>query len=347
MFDYQALTKKHRFEGLLGVAAVFASVFVAVASVTVVAAQTAFEFEDPLDDLREQLGMPAVEGGQGAGTAEQVAAVGSDGSDAMSSFGLFAIAAAILLALIIGLVWWLGRKRRERRRAQDSDADVYTTDDYSPPRHVLESGSAVTRERSVRMDTREDASPSKGALAVAAPTAAASAAMILSDEADEVKDDVEEKTGRVDLAKSPSRDDPDSWDQPNLDRLKDSIREDWHGTAASTAAGAATATTAVVSSKVDTAAEKVSDTSAAMKTDIDDFRSDSDTFDTMFGDDAAPIEHPSSNDPSFANQINDIATNDAAVDLDNAGLEGGSAHMPSRNDALKRIKALRESVKAG
>jgi len=84
-----------------------------------------------------------------------------------------------------------------------------------------------------------------------------------------------------------------------------------------------------------------------MKDKIDDFGSDSDTFDSMFGDDAAPVEYPSTQEPSFANQINDIATNDAAVDLDNAALDGGSTPIPSQNDALKRIKALRESVKAG
>jgi hypothetical protein len=355
MLNYQALPKKNRFQEYGGLLALFAGVSATVASITVVTAQTAFEFEDPLEDLREQLGMPATDGAQGAGAGGQASAA-ADGAGGMSSFGLFAIASAILLALVVALVWWLGRKRRARRHGSDSDHDLYVTEDDSPPRHVLESGSAVTRERSGRLDTREEIAPSKtsfstAAKATAATTAAASAAMILSDEVDPA----EEKPLDADKQDSADRNDPDNWKKPNLDRLKDSIREEWPSKAASDASATAAAATGAVAATASGAAISATESAKSAvdtaATRVDDFRSDNETFDAMFGDDADPVEYPAAHDTSFAGQIEDIATDDnASVTDHDLGVGAGSMtapNIPSRNDALKRIKALRESVKAG
>jgi len=348
-----------RFEGTGSLICMCLALFLSVSTVTV-AAQTVFEFEDPLADARAKIERAA--SGEEATPAPAVGEAVSSEPDAsaneraeikgpatviaerlgLPTAGLFGLLALGILALLLGLMWLMGR-RKAGATATRKDRELYAVADGTRARRTLESGAKVSRNRTAALDTSETKAEI-ASTAAAAPTAAAQAARILSDEPSDTV--VTEETygaapkaeaARV-AAEPTNPNDPATWQRPNLDRLKKSIRDDWK------------------SSKTEEA-EPEPEQSA--------LRAEAENFASLFGDEADTAK-PAGSKPSPVLDMLDTYEDDrdtmSVADLRAAVEKSTSASVdtgtvirseslprptePSRNDALRRIKALRESVKA-
>lgn len=357
-----------RFEGTGSLICMCLAMFLSVSTVTV-AAQTVFEFEDPLADARAKIERAA--SGEEATPAPAVAEAVSSEPDAsanerveikgpatviaerlgLPTAGLFGLLALGILALLLGLMWLMGR-RKAGATATRKDRELYAVADGTRARRTLESGAKVSRNRNAALDTSETKAEI-ASTAAAAPTAAAQAARILSDEPadDEPADTVvtEETYGAAPKAEAArvaaeptNPNDPATWQRPNLDRLKESIRDDWK-------------------------TAKTEEPEPEPDPEKDALRAEAENFASLFGDDA-DMSKPEASKPSPVLDMLDntyqadqdtmsIAGLRAAVEksagikeqTDSAERTGASRRSaaPNRNDALRRIKALRESVKAG
>lgn len=347
-----------RFSGLAGMLSMGFAVLLSVASVGVVA-QTAFEFEDPLDEMRAKIERttPADANGSGAATqnTDGWAATAEPGQRAqkdqsarladrfgLPTAGLIGLGILGLLAALLGAMWFIGR-RQAARTIKRKDRALYAVASGSRARRTLDSGARVTRNRKQSLDTTENSD-------AAEPSAAAAAARILShdDEVDESQlaaayaaapDSAADTEARQQPVDRPvDRKDPTTWKRPNLDRLKESIRGDWKGDADAPSAEA------------EQAAEQ------------SPLRDDAKAFADLFGDDTSPDKTTrTAKSPvmdmldTFEEDRDSIPVNALrdAVEKTTAtrptappATRPARPPQPSRSDAIRRIRALRDSVKA-
>ena len=136
-----------------------------------------------------------------------------------------AIAVALLAGLaLLGALAWIGlRRRKARREARFKDGTLYQVDHGSRRRRrQLDSGSMALRHRRAPLDTTENggASARRGVSKAAAVPMAVAPLPVR---------ETEESAAPTEEAPTPSRDDPSTWRQPDLSRLRDSIRDEWQG----------------------------------------------------------------------------------------------------------------------
>jgi len=345
-----------RFEGLNGLTSMVLALILSVSSITV-AAQTVFEFEDPLEQTRAKIesGTPTVDVAPAAAaeaeTARAAARIGptEDVKGPITVFaerlglptvGLVGLGVLALLALVLGLMWLLGR-RNSARMSQRADRELYAVSDGARGRRTLESGAKVTRNRKKFLDTTEEDE------ITARPSAAAKAAQIISggETSQHADDDDDAYMLAYDAGSETSArpaapadpDNPDTWQRPNLDRLKDSIRKDWKE-----------------------GKEEQADPEA------DELRKEAEVFADLFGEEetppaAAPVKlqaaaaakspaldmldtYEQQQDPMSVSALQ--AAVEKTADVQPSARNTASSAKPDRADALRRIKALRESVKA-
>lgn len=354
MVKRNGLKNKSLFAGSRHWIAACLAVMMAGASVSV-AAQTAFEFEDPLDDVRAQIEQRTGNTAEGSDATPSAVQSASDwtaatatsadnafdrASDAVkaraSALGeqtglslntILGIGLAALLALAAGLYWLLTRRKPAPRRTAKA-RDLYAVENGARGRRSLDSGAKVTRARKKALDTTE-------AGAVASGGAAAAAAKIISDEPvdavaaayDDYPDTEEPMAHASDEAEADARD-PSTWKRPNLDRLKASIRDDWKAESATAAEPAA-----------------------------NEQRSDAETFAELFGDDDGQAMRAEAKTPvldmldTFDAPRDDMpisALREAVATQASGAAERVAERpdLPSRNDAVRRVKALRDSLRA-
>ena len=338
--------------------------------------QDTADFEDPLAQIRAQI--EQVEAGKTSGGAETdqaaLASVASGNAEAATPavkdplariserlglpvLGLVALAGLALLALLLGAMWFV-TNIRNRRANKGGDRDLYAVDDGARGRRELPSGTMAKRQATHKVDSRD----------VAAPTAAAAAAAIISqDDADAdpysddlAQDDIRTEDFRTDAAASAQTSaemdtdaaDPSSWRRPNLDRLKASIREDWQG-------GTDAPTDEAMEAGSEMAEEAAATTATADETHTSPLRAESESFADLFGADEPEPAAPDETVSFFSDGLGSSASSDRTMFSDlrstiektaditpSDALEKRRAELPSREDAMRRIKALRESVKA-
>jgi hypothetical protein len=360
-----------QFERVNGRTSVVVALMLSITS-TSVAAQSDFEFIDPLEEMRTKIesnsnvAAPIPKSPPPAppepSTLKTDAGPTVDVKGPVTVFaerlglptaGLVGLGVLALLALVLGLMWLIGR-RKSSKLSQRNDRELYAISDGARGRRTLESGAQVTRNRKKFLDTTEEAELN------ARPSAASKAAQIIS--GNEAADDgygddyvnaFEPEQQQSEAGKTAMQaDDPNTWRRPNLDRLKDSIRKDWahkddeekdpeveelRGEAkvfadlfgddeAPSSATTATAATAATAAVATTAAAATA--SAAQSPALD-------MLDTV-GDEQEPMS---------------VSTLQTAVEKSAGGLQNKAERVardnaPDRADALRRIKALRESVRA-
>ena len=319
------------------------------------AASTTPDVNDPLSRISERLGLPVL--------------------------GLVALAGLALLALLLGLMWLVTRIRG-RHAAKLVDRELYAVDDGARGRRELQSG--VMAKRGKAASETKPTQVEKRAVPSAAAAAAAIISDDVDHEQDdydlpESEEPAKTTFGKVRKAEEAPVDtdatDPSSWRRPNLDRLKASIREDWQGdkdeqaerAAAMAAAGttaAAGATVAAISA-VETSdleaqgAETASDEVRQPEEAMSPLRREAENFASLFGDDdPAPAVNddaesyfseglgtPKGDDRTMFSDLRSTIEKTADISPPEA-LEKRRAELPSRDDAMRRIRALRESVKA-
>ena len=361
-----------RFEGTGSLICMCLAVFLSVSTMTV-AAQTAFEFEDPLADARAKIerttsGDTATDDKWAPRSVSSDVTGGSDEqTDARPEIkgpatviaerlgvptgALFVLLALAILGLLLGLRWWMGR-RRTTPTTKRKDRDLYAVVDGSRARRSLESGAKISRNRSADLDTSETdvdipEQPSVVPTA-AASTVAAEAARILSDGPDEPTEALvtetygaepkstakEVVTATAAVASAPvDPKDPSTWQRPNLDRLKESIRDDWKGSKIAEPEPekpAAHAEEKGFASMYVSAAEREQTADTEFSSIFDTPEIDRDDDDAM-----------------SVSDLRAVVEKSAASDADTISERLRRPMAPSREDALRRIKALRESVKAG
>ncbi len=313
------------------------------------------DVNDPLSRISERLGLPVL--------------------------GLVALAGLALLALLLGLMWLITRLRG-RHASKLVDRELYAIDDGARGRRELQSGVMAKKSKAAAPESK---STELGKLAVPS-AAAAAAAIISDDvdhdqdaydqpEAEEAPKSIFGKARKEEeVPVDTEATDPASWRRPNLDRLKASIREDWQGDKdekAERAAAMATAgTTAAATSATETpdygspesesqGAQTENDAASPPEEAISPFRREAENFASLFGDDdpapAANDDHeayfseglgtPASDDRTMFSDLRSTIEKTADVTSPEA-LEKRRAELPSRDDAMRRIRALRESVKA-
>lgn len=330
------------------------AVFLSVASVTV-AAQTTFDFEDPLDEIRAKIERTSPDGVTGSAadldgdtatnrTDQTNAANVADASDPIASFakrlglptaGLVGLGVLGLLALLLGLMWLINR-RKAAKTISRKDRELYAVANGSRARRTLESGAKVSRNRKHSLDTDE-------AVAVAAaPSAASAAARILSDEpASAELEFVDEPAPAETVAANPvtsdpavNPDDPDTWKRPNLDRLKASIRDDWAGSKPAPAEPEPAPMQSEAEAFADLfgADDTATHVAETQKSPVLDML---DTFETA-------------SEPKTVAELRAAAAESTEENLLSGETRAAARPaLPSRSDAVRRIRALRESVKAG
>ena len=353
-----------RFDGKSGLISMGLAVFLSVSSVAV-GAQTVFEFEDPLAQTREKIERANTDGTATPSPvfkSDQVSSTANLGPTTdvkgpitvfaerlgLTTAGLIGLCFLALLALGLGLMWLLGR-REAKRVSQRTDRELYALSDGARGRRMLESGAKVTRNRKKFLDTTEE-----GEL-TSKPSAARKAAKILSTQPeeelelgqeDQIDDDdaymlayeaAPDRSSPAKPAAAADPGDPDTWKRPNLDRLKASIKDDW---------------TSKDEKPLDPEAEEL--------------RKEAEVFADLFSDEkpAAPAGAVMAAEPATASKspAMDMLDNGSEKDepLPVASLHSaveqmadvqarkntGRSDKPDRSDALRRIRALRESVKA-
>ena len=373
MAKFNSWSNQRRLDGMSGVTVMCAAIALSFVSISVVA-QTAFEFEDPLEEVRTQI--------ESDGSSTSAIPAGSSGQtdnwDAKAKFsptakakgpvtvfaeklglptaGVVGLGVLGLLGLLLGLVW-LFMRRKSARSSKHKNSDLYAVSDGARGRRVLESGAKVTRNRKEFLDTTERATTKTHS------TAAARAARILDNEEDDyldseledqneyvLDDEIVSGTGvktavagtvgaaaaALGVAKANATeavaDDPETWKRPNLERLKASIRDDWNEKE---------------ETPVDPETAKL--------------QSEAEVFADLFGDDVPPSAMNTEGSKSSVLDMIDkyedeeeegalpVSSLQAAVEK-SANIEPAATEvrgdLPSRDDALRRIRALRESVKA-
>jgi len=361
MAKFNSWSNRGRFDGLSGVATMCFAVLLSVTSITVVA-QTAFEFEDPLEEMRIQIesGQPAPAIAP-AGISEPLETPKytptADAKGPITVFaerlglptaGVVGLGALGLFGLLLGVMWLINR-RKSVRSSKRKNSEIYAVSKGSRGRRTLESGAKVTRNRKELLDTTEQSE------AGTELTSAQKAALILSDEEPDFDEYMleEEIEAGADVntayagafgaaaaaaagtaaftSSEADADDPDTWKRPNLERLKASIKDDW------------------------SAKEETVDPETAK------LRSEAAVFADLFGEDTPPAAVQSKAKSPVLDML------DTYEDEDNKGgtlpftsLQSAVAKaadtapikqvdrgdQPSREDALRRIRALRDSVKA-
>lgn len=297
----------------------FLTLAFSVASVSVVA-QSEFDFADPLEEIRTQIGQPEEAASTERTPADLAARAAAKAPEVegpltriakylgLPVLGLVVLLALGLLAGMLAVMWFLGRPAPDKMNPV-KDHDLYAVTKGSRGRRSLESGGQANRrndhEEPDEIPDRMNPAPEDQAEEPAhsagfstEPTAATTAARVLSGESeqewpeDELTDAVTYAAPETTRASDePRRNDPSTWKRPNLDRLRDSIRSDWRGDEA-------------------TATPDVSAQTA-----------DDETARAIAAASEKPITPPRSPAPRPA--------------------------VPSKADAIRRIKALREAVKAG
>jgi len=289
--------------------------------------------------------------------------------------GLVALAGLALLALLLGLMWLVTRLST-RRTPYTLERLNYSFDDEATDRRKLEGDRRKARNIS------EDGSRSTDYGKIAVPSAASAAAAIISD--DDAPDMSEYELTETDIsdeavsaefdshsaavaADTATQDhgndaaDPSSWRRPNLDRLKASIMHDWRGGKEDAATEADAAMSAehygdaeAMVGTADTPDTATNEQSSALSREAENFAD-------LFGDDdPAAAVADEGNESLFSDGLGSARTDsattlsdlrstvaDKTADITSSDmLEKRRAELPSREDAMRRIRALRESVKA-
>jgi len=355
-------SNRSRFDGLSSIVMICFTVFLSVASISVVA-QTAFEFEDPLEEMRQkiergdpsQVTSPAsVATPPETNTASSQYTPSADVKGPITVFaerlglptaGVVGLGALGLFGALLGLMWLIAR-RKAVRHSKRKNSEIYAVSPGARGRRTLESGAYATRNRKAVLDTSEQPEgPAK-------LTSAQKAALILSDEEanfDEFMLEEEAQSrgaakaavaaaatgvGATAMAAANDEthpDDPDTWKRPNLERLKASIRDDWDGK----------------EEPVDPETQKL--------------RSEAKVFADLFGDDTPPEAPEPKQKSPVLDMLNTYEDEGEAMPLSSlqsvvaktaptaapvAEEATRTTDESGRSDALRRIKALRESVKA-
>ena len=341
MFKRDDWSNRSRFAGLSSLAAPCLAIALCLISAGVVA-QTTFDFEDPLEDMRRQIeaaqpqadpvanpeSMTETARGQ---VAEAVASAeaatdgvvaGAQNSAAsladhtgLTKNGLLGLLGLGLLALASLIAWLLFRRREPAPEQQES---IYAGGGKRK-RRVLDSGAHVVRRKKAPLDTSETPEQAAEAETARAETLAAHTPA--------------QTEGPVapDPAETVVADNPDTWRRPNLDRLKESIRADWKGESANDEKRNA-------------------------------FESEeAQAFAELFGDDE-PAPRPAAQKPAVLDMLDTydaepeplpVSELQQAVKAHTPQIETpemtrrARASLPSRSEALRRVRALRDSVKAG
>jgi len=302
-------------------------------------AQDIADFEDPLAQIRAQI--QQVEPAQTTESAvEEKAALASvasgnaaattpDVKDPLARIserfglpvlGLVALAGLALLALLLGAI---GRRGR--------------------------AGAARTAKWYARKTQRH----AQSGLARCRPTERDQDAFDLTEDDIHTEDLRRKANALVDTKTEPETDatNPSSWRRPNLDRLKASIREDWKTSKAAPA-------TAAIEKAPELASEVATTDVGVADEKTSPLRAEAENFASLFGDDSETknddetvsffSEGLGSSASSDRTKFSDLrSTIEKTADITPSELlEKRRAELPSREDAMRRIKALRESVKA-
>ncbi len=349
-------------------------------------AQSDFEFEDPLAQMRAKIERAAPDtatvpttgtvpkprpervrttasadaAAARADAAARVDAIANSSGQTVLSSILLAIFGLLALAAIgLGVIWMLGRRKLSYGANNTKDRELYAVADGTRGRRSLQSGAIVTRNRQEHLDTSEedDGYDDRG-------VAHRAAEMISDDEADfdyddnrrddayTLEDEARPQTTYAAAAAEVSRTNPDNpttWKRPNLDRLKQSIRSDWK--------------------KKDEGIQDEAHQEMPEDPETEEMRSEAKVFADLFGEEPAPASKMTSaaqtaDAQTAAGQtpvldmidtygddeqgmpvaaLQSAVAKAATVEPDKAAARESTA---DRAQALRRIKALRESLKA-
>lgn len=326
-------SNQSRFKGLATSLAPCLAIVLCLVSAGVVA-QTTFDFEDPIDDIRSQIETTTAQsdpvrvpdntsdsprdpeaGTPGTtGAAADVQAGDAPLADrfGMSKNGLLGLLGVGLLALGSLIAWLLFRKRKSA--PGNPEGTVYAQGGVRK-RRVLDSGAHVVRRKTSPLDTSE--TPEQAAEAEAARLAASEAEA-------EAQESAGDEPSQAIVA-----DDPDTWRRPNLERLKASIRDDWKGGESNGA-----------------------DRKPAFESD------EAQAYAELFGGDE-PEPRESEQTSTVLDMLDTYSSGQEPEQVDHLQEAGKSPvdtseatrrarpPLPSRSEALRRVQALRDSVKAG
>ncbi len=350
MAKFNSWSNQRRLDGMRGFAMTCAAFVLCIFSFSAVA-QTAFEFEDPLEEMRikvekegpKSLTAPAEASdpsGNWQARAKFTPTTKAKGPITifaeqlgLSTAGVVGLGVLGLAGLLLGFIW-LFTRRSSARSSKRKNSDLYAVADGARGRRMLESGAKVTRNRKEFLDTTEDSKT-----AVQSSIVSRAARLVENEEGDDneyILDD--EIVSRADTRVAETKvtqslpDDPDTWKRPNLERLKASIRDDW--------------------SKKE---EPPVNPEAAK------LRSEAEVFADLFGDDVPPSAVKTDGPKSSILEIidnyedGDDKGTSPITSLQHAAEKSANIEpatnvvrdaLPNRDDALRRIRALRESVKA-
>lgn len=326
--------ERPRFGGLAGMVA---ACLLCLASVAVVA-QTAFDFEDPLDDVRQQVERgpeqwapetvtPSAEPATPETAARETVDRARTGAQNLSERlglpknGLLGLAIGALLAVATLLGWSMYRRLKAEDEVEDET--VYATTLSPQRRRMLDSGAQARRKEQAEADEAADEDD------IYEDEDRALADTSYFQRSNETRQEAAE-----DAADGPDARDPGTWKRPNLDRLKESIRADWK-------------------------AEKGEGTASQAA------RDEAEAFAELFGeDDPEPVQprparpeerspvldmldsYEMPKDDATLADIRDESAKQTARSVTPDLERKLKAALPSRAEALRRVKALRESVKA-
>lgn len=327
-------SNRSRWCGLKALCAPAAAVLLCLGSVAVVAQTAVFDFEDPLEQVQTQIQKTQQDRGAdpaqtpepaNGGWAASTAAADSENAAppqtgnaaaapaAQSGFSnneMLAILAALFLALAALVAWMFFGRREPVRESRRGNAELYAA---RRERRTLESGAQAKRAKQV--ESRSHTAPASE------ETQAEDAPRIFKREpprATMIDAEVDTKQ-------------PENWKKPNLDRLKASIRADWAGSKSTAPQKPKAYDDEEAKAYAELFGDEPSPAKSAPVTKGDSVSDLLDTFEVAPDDAPAPVEELRK-----------------TVQRENADLRRqAKTGSVSREEALRRVRALRDSVKTG